>query len=1148
MNPTTLAESVMDYIGLQHIRSYDNIYPRLKEYLENIVKYSKIYLPNTTVKLTFNRPVVTPKESMRDIGDNNYNIEIIIIFAKGECVYRKISLYLPCMLLSKYCLVKGKSALEKNKMGIRENDTGGYYLNTMGMPVVIRMKNVINPYKYTTYNDDIKGVELRKRLMEHYRAKHAYYEAKIIKLNKREHFNGLEDAKYMRDIYEAMSNEKSESKSTFDRCVVNISYIDLFGWNTYVSLFTMHGVLYIEFSLPRRIDAPKNVTSEIYTYMTKGIRYIRGNIIHIVRLLGINVDDLSKYTKYDPLIFDKYLEHTVNAAAEYDPVLLDMYEDDPRDAHIVDDEQLREHFDAYTIPQNYPTTDKEASLMYKTQAIVMLIDKHMTGVMTNKTTDINSYSNKVLVDAGDIAMKYLRQAIDQRLRSEPKRDNPKSILASFNIITNFPSRSYGASTTLEINKAKCPLPNDSHLKNELTKRLIVTLASIHTSSTVRQLKLESQLGNVCVIYTPESENVGLREELAALAAVSLYRSPLKLYTYIDKMRSDIRAENSKAVLIGSLPYGFLTKEQYTRMKSVFNKNLDTHDIVFIEEEDYYQIHHNGGIIGHYSLRIVDGKRPVLTNVPDMIKSGDLYFLTPLEKYRECSSIDLFDSLPHTNENVSEYGKNSYDFCQIVPWGILGYIANLCPNAHKTYLVRAEYNANMIPQGLDLTSIGTQIDMPLLKSIIYPSVPMIISTVGKRVCQKSPYTINVILAIRALPRNNEDGLIISDRCAKLFTYDFFTSLRLRSVFSKDNPVLHAGKMVIVKGMYHGVHRSIVGRKEYRMVNVETGLPSIGAIYKEGDVILARYYVTIRDDIIDCSVKATGYNNGMLVKIIIEGMKLDRTRAEYPISKTTIKMVFKAYRIYTQGDKITLNPSQKGVVARIHSAKDMGIIKTGPFRGAHPYVYASPAIIPTRQTWSIFDEMYASVAAILTGQQQDSNVFNDSKDIPSEAYRIEDETIKKYKDAGISIDATLALSSGVEETTIVSSIGYTLLRHHAADKNKISEAEPNTVGNDIVREVIKGRDGNLRVGVQEILALTAGAAAATLHAINTNHHTRKTVDVCMNCGIIHTFKSGTKCCGENTKLYKLTIRYAFVVLSHIAASIGIQFGIKRRIRQH
>lgn len=285
-----------------------------------------------------------------------------------------------------------------------------------------------------------------------------------------------------------------------------------------------------------------------------------------------------------------------------------------------------------------------------------------------------------------------------------------------------------------------------------------------------------------------------------------------------------------------------------------------------------------------------------------------------------------------------------------------------------------------------------------------------------------------------------------------------------------------------------------RAEWKALIDEDGLPYIGRMVREGDLVCAWHTVTtdangklVNRDGITHFEKYKDQETGFIEEVRIIG----NINGIEPCRAISVK--FRVPRSPVIGDKFSSRHGQKGVCSQKWPGIDMPFSESG----IQPDVIINPHAFPSRMTIGMFIESLAGKAGALHGLAQDSTPFRfDEENTAGDYFG------HQLMKAGYNYYGNEPMYSGItgEELHADIYIGvvyYQRLRHMVNDKFQVRTTGPVTA---LTGQPIKGRKrgGGIRVGEMERDSLLAHGTAFLLQdrLLNCSDYTKAWI--CRKCG--------------------------------------------------
>ena len=413
---------------------------------------------------------------------------------------------------------------------------------------------------------------------------------------------------------------------------------------------------------------------------------------------------------------------------------------------------------------------------------------------------------------------------------------------------------------------------------------------------------------------------------------------------------------------------------------------------------------------------------------------------------------------------------SYTYVELHPASILSVTVAMIPLPDRNQGPRNTYQANMADQALarPMENFGYDFQKTS-RYLAYPETPMFASDVFMQAGYGiNPTGANVIVAIMAMPFNQEDAIVINKQ-------------------SLDLGLFHNYKVITValelaEGESFGMHESVnYDSNEYAHINPETGLPYIGTYIRPGQVIAARYRMQ-GNTVVPHPFRTTPSQNGIVEAIY-------NTSPSGRGQKVLIRL--RDYRVPECGDKLAPRCAQKGTIGLVMPVEDMPVLQR---LGRPPDIIINPHAIPSRMTMAFILEMAASKVAALRGEFIHATPWE--KVSMAELERI----LSAYGYSRFGNDTAIDGTTGKPmKVQVYSGVAYyQLLKHMARDKYQARGFGKR----DALKQPPKGRKhgGGLRFGEMEVSGSLAHGAANFIWDRLCGSSDKFRVVVCKHCGEI------------------------------------------------
>ena len=463
-------------------------------------------------------------------------------------------------------------------------------------------------------------------------------------------------------------------------------------------------------------------------------------------------------------------------------------------------------------------------------------------------------------------------------------------------------------------------------------------------------------------------------------------------------------------------------------------------------------------------------------------------------------------------------STTYTHCEIHPSLILGVCASIIPFPDHNQSPRNTYQSAMGKQAMGVYLSSFQVRMDSMAHVLhYPQKPLCTTRAMEYMhFRELPSGVNCIVGIACYTGyNQEDSLIMNQSSIDrgLFRSSFWRTYsgtcNKRSGMQAET--FEVPNRATCAGLRHG---------SYDKLDVD-GLAEPGARVSGDDVLMGK---TVPLDILnpdgskssihrkDESICMRSIENG-----IVDTVMLTTTQDGEKYCKVKVRNL----RIPQIGDKFASRHGQKGTIGMTYRMEDM------PFtcEGVSPDIIVNPHAIPSRMTVGHLVECLLGKVSSLLGDEGDATPFMD--DISVEGIS------KILRDLGYQKHGNECLYNGhtgrpFDSLIFLGPTFYQRLKHLVDDKIHARARGPVTM---LTRQPMEGRarDGGLRMGEMERDCLISHGAANFLRDRLYANSDPYRVHVCDECGMMavaNLRKQQFDCgfCDNKTRFSQIHIPYA------------------------
>jgi DNA-directed RNA polymerase beta subunit len=417
-----------------------------------------------------------------------------------------------------------------------------------------------------------------------------------------------------------------------------------------------------------------------------------------------------------------------------------------------------------------------------------------------------------------------------------------------------------------------------------------------------------------------------------------------------------------------------------------------------------------------------------------------------------------------------------------------------------------------------------------RPLVYSKTELMANSFHSR-CRGVP----VVMAIMALPQNQEDALIMKKGTLDRGAF---------RMFDNRDYVSEAANPCIAKSEIFEKPSSVISKKtsSYEYIG-ENGLPLVGTLVPGGSVIIGKTRNVKRASLNkeETSTMKRKCDISTCCKPGDDGIVTSVDEATMPNGKR-VRVVMTVTRTPSIGDKFTSQYAQKGVIGAIWNDADMPYsVETG----VSPDIIVSPLSMTSRMTMSSLLEALCGKTVSVTGNYDlgcDHQEYHKSNTILHKQMGAE---LKKY---GFSTDGTEKYIDGrtgemIHARIFTGVVDYYRLVHIASKKIHARSTGPR---NPLTRQPRDGRrfGGGLRIGEMESSALAAHGSSHVLQERFRELSDSFEIFVCSTCKLLcddvckeigyHFCRQ----CQQNNTIRSVLVPFTFLVLTLELLSTGIQ----------
>jgi DNA-directed RNA polymerase I subunit RPA2 len=605
------------------------------------------------------------------------------------------------------------------------------------------------------------------------------------------------------------------------------------------------------------------------------------------------------------------------------------------------------------------------------------------------------------------------------------------------------------------------------------------------TTTVRKLLPESW-GFLCPVHTPDGSPCGLLNHLSHKCrilthAVDVSAIPQLVADLGVVGSSSASTQESVVVQLDGRILGWCRPKQSLMIADTLRywKVEGTYNVPVELEIGYVPVSNGGQYPGIY-----------LASAPARMVRPVKYL--PLDKEDFVGPFEQpFMSIAVTEPEI-ESGESTH--VEFDPTHVLSILANMTPFSDFNQSPRNMYQCQMGKQSMGTpgTAIRYRTDNKIYR-LQTGQTPIVRAPLHNEYgFDNFPNGMNAVVAVISYTGYDMDDAMIINKSAHERGFGHGTIYKVKKYGLEEGGQKSRSSKNINK--LFGFAPGGLIKAEWKALIDEDGLPYIGRMVREGDIVCAWHTVTM-----DASGKLVNRDGQthfekykeQEVAFIEEVRVIGNENGVEPAQAVSVK--FRVPRSPVIGDKFSSRHGQKGVCSQKWPSIDMPFSESG----IQPDVIINPHAFPSRMTIGMFVESLAGKAGALHGLAQDSTPFRFD-----EEHTAGDYFGHQLMKAGYNYHGNEPMYSGItgEELHADIYIGvvyYQRLRHMVNDKYQVRTTGPVTA---LTGQPIKGRKkgGGIRVGEMERDSLLAHGTAFLLQDRLLNCSDYMKSWICRSCG--------------------------------------------------
>jgi DNA-directed RNA polymerase II subunit RPB2 len=772
---------------------------------------------------------------------------------------------------------------------------------------------------------------------------------------------------------------------------------------------------------------------------------------------------------------------------------------------------------------------------------------HMVEKLFYPPNDRDSYCNKRIDVSGDLLAQLFNQLFIRMIKEcttilKKQISSNKSISSLFRYI-QLKIFEQGFSNALSSGKwgtiknrhgVARSMERLSYMRavSELRRIITPSADNDHSKTPQRRQVHPTQVGFVCIVETPEGENIGLVKNMTMTATITLpctEEDNMKIGNLVKASFDTIRTSNSYKIIFNGDVMGWTTDPSI--VTKLHNTKLNNHGLRYMgicvdKHLKEICLNTDGGRMTRPVFRTDAFSNPIdkiKKAVARVISWEELLDLKPhIIEYidiEQQSTSTLTTSL-NTNASPSECtyvnvpkcthaSPSECTYAEIDCSLLLGMTATNIPFCNMNQAPRNSYQYNQAKQAIGLYSTNFKKRFDIANILYQPQIPLV-STIGMRYTglDQMPHGINVILAIACFSGyNQEDSMVLNASSVERGLFACSSLKKYSSTISKN--------ISSSKDSVHGKPQKIRSNVNFETLN-ERGFAIPETNLKFGDAIIGK----VSPDGSDLS-EIYKNNDPGVVDYVETGTNAD--------GYDMINVRVRSFRIPIIGDKFSTRSGQKFTCGILMKQEDMPYTEDGII----PDMIINPNCIPRRMTIGQLLESVMGKIGALTYTIQDGTSFV-NRDIRKIGKVLES---LGYDESGCETMYSGITGEKFPNKVFIGPVYVQRLKHMVTDKIHARAKGPCQL---LTRQPLDGRNknGGLRFGEMEKDCAVSHGISFFLKERMMECSDMYTIEACRTCGLIGTQEKG--CCGE-FNMEEFDVPYTYKLLCQELLSINIALRI-------
>lgn len=612
------------------------------------------------------------------------------------------------------------------------------------------------------------------------------------------------------------------------------------------------------------------------------------------------------------------------------------------------------------------------------------------------------------------------------------------------------------------------------------------------TSSVRKLLPESW-GFLCPVHTPDGSPCGLLTHLTHQCKVTAETSAIPIKDLVGLGMIPLLGNEIRGVVV--IQNGRVVGSVHVEGIEAFIRSIRAIKISSPKHR-YTEVFYQEGIVTQRCIYIIGTPNRMVRPVINIEKNTVEYIGTTEQVFLQMQSLDRRIDTPFATHK------------EICETSIMSIIAGSTPLGNLNPSPRNMYQCQMGKQSMGTPPVSQKYRTDQKTYMLdYSQSPLVQTDLYKRYNLESyPNGKNITIAIISYTGYDvEDAVVLN-------------------------------KASVDRGFMRGsvIKTDIVDLKEERSQFLGTlsggdGLPEICQVIEDKEKI----YTVIDKEVL----KEKDIKNKSMDQLKVESVLLFDTKEK----KRGACIKYRVQRIPTIGDKFSSRHGQKGVCSIMYDDEDMPFSESG----ITPDLIINPHAFPSRMSIGMFIENMATKCGAMQGEYQDGTMFKYGE--KNQAHIIFGEMLEKhgFKRGGGEIMYSGVYGVPLHVEIFFGIVYYQRLRHMVNDKYQVRTTGPI---HNLTKQPIGGRKkaGGIRFGEMERDVLISHGVSAVLQDRVMACSDGTVLNVCKKCNTPCFFQK-RKCVTCNTSKTVVSVEFPYVfkyLLSELMAmNIKCKISLKR-----